>query len=73
MEKEPLQKFDIPSLTPTKNNPTVRKNGSKRVPRSQRVAKFNLEYILHAIDIEETPIVQVEDIDEGGKSSRKPN
>ena len=31
----------------------------------------NLEDILHAIDIEETPIVQAEDIDEGGRKLKK--
>ena len=35
------------------------------------MAKGNLEDILHAIDIEETPIVQVEDINEGGKKLKK--
>ena len=31
------------------------------------IAKGNLEDILHAIDIDETPIVQAEDIEEGGQ------
>ena len=35
------------------------------------VAKGNLEDILHAIDIEETPIVQAEDIEEGGKKTKE--
>ena len=35
------------------------------------VAKGNLEYILHATDIEETPIVQAEDIEEGGQKLKK--
>ena len=54
-----------------KQEPIVSKNGSKRIIRSQTVAKGNLEDILHAIDIEETPIVQAEDIDEGGKKLKK--
>ena len=56
---------------PAKQKPTVSKHGSKRVIRSQTVAKGNLEDILHAIDIEETPIVQAKDIDEGGKKLKK--
>ena len=47
------------------------KHGSKRITRSQKMAKVNLEDILHAIDIEETPIVQAKDIDEGGKKIKK--
>ena len=39
------------------------KQGRKRITRSQTVAKGNLEDILHAINIEETPIVQFDDID----------
>ena len=35
------------------------------------MAKGNLEDIFHAIDIEETPIVQAEDIDEGGRKLKK--
>ena len=35
------------------------------------VAKGDLEEILHAIDIEETPIVQAEDIEEGGQKLKK--
>ena len=56
---------------PAKQEPTMSKHGSKRITGSQTVAKGNLEYILHAIDIEETPIVQAEDIDEGGKKLKK--
>ena len=37
-------------------------------PEVIAIAKGNLEDILHSIDIEETPIVQDEDIDEGGKN-----
>ena len=71
MEPEPLQKVDTPKDTPAKKKPIVRKHGSKRVTRIQIVAKGNLEDILHAIDIEKTPIVQAEDIDEGGKKLKK--
>ena len=71
METEPLQKVDTYKATPTKKKPTVSKHGSKRVTRSQIVAKGNLEDFLHAIDIEETPIVQAEDIDKGGKKLKK--
>ena len=35
------------------------------------MAKGNLEDILHAIDIEETPIVQDGDIDDGGRKIKK--
>ena len=56
---------------PAKQEPTVSKHGRKGITRSQIVAKGNLEDILHAIDIEETPIVQVEDIYEGGKKLKK--
>lgn len=71
METEPLQKVDTPKATLTKQKPKVRKNGRNRVTRSQTVAKGNLEEIFHAIDIEETPIVQAEDIDEGGRKLKK--
>ena len=71
METKPLQKVDTPKATPAKQKPTVSKNGSKRVTRSQIVAKDNLEDILHAIDIEETPIVQAEDVDDGGRKLQK--
>ena len=47
------------------------KHGSKRITMSQTVAKGNLEDILHAIEIEETPIVQAKDIDEGGRNLKK--
>ena len=56
---------------PTKQEPTMSKNGSKMITRIQTVAKGNIEEILHAIHIEETPIVQAEDIDEGGKKLKK--
>ena len=81
METDPLQKVDTLVVTPTKQKlnvskpakqePNVSKHGSKRITRSQTVAKGNLEDIMHAIDIEETPIVQAEDIDEGGKKLKK--
>jgi len=35
------------------------------------VAKGNLEDILHAIDIEESRIVQAEDIEDGGRKLKK--
>ena len=35
------------------------------------MVKGNLEDILHAIDIEETPIVQAEDIEDGGRKLKK--
>ena len=47
------------------------KQGSKRITRSQTLAKGNLEDILHAIDIEESPIVQAEDIEDGGRKLEK--
>ena len=56
---------------PAKQEPVVSKHGRKRITGSQTVAKGNLEDILHVIDIEETPIVQAEDIDEGGKKLKK--
>ena len=66
-----MQKADTPKVTPAKQKPTVSQKGSKRVTRSQTVAKGNLEDIFHAIDIEETPIVQAEYIDEGGRKLKK--
>ena len=88
METKQLQRFDTPTVSPSKHKSTmskpakqeqvVSKQGSKRITRGQTVAledktvaKGNLEDILHAIDIEETPIVQVEDIDEGGQKLKK--
>lgn len=81
METQQLQRFDTPivplakkksiMIKPAKQEPTVSKQGSKRVTRSQIVSKGNLEEIIHAIDIEETPIVQAEDIDEGGHKLKK--
>ena len=56
---------------PAKQEPTMSKQGNKRITRNQTLAKGNLEYILHAIYIEETLIVQAEDIDEGGKKIKK--
>ena len=35
------------------------------------MVKGNLEDILHAIDIEETPIVQAEDVEDGGRKLKK--
>ena len=67
METDLLQKVDTPKATPAKQKPTMRKHASKRVTRSQTVARGNLEDILHAIDIEETPIVQDKYIDEEGR------
>ena len=66
-----MQSFDTPIVPPVKQEKNVRKNGSKRITRSQIVSKGNLEDILHAIDIEETPIVQAKDIDEGVKKLKK--
>ena len=71
IEAEPLQKIDTPKTSPAKQKQTVSKKGSKRVTRSQTVAKGNLEDILHAIYIEETRIVQVEDIEDGGRKMKK--
>lgn len=88
MEIEKLQRFDRPTISPSKQKSTmsklakqekvVSKQGRKRITRSQTVAledktvaKGNLEDILHAIDIEETPIVQAKDIDEGGQKLKK--
>ena len=73
------------SIKPAKQKQYVSKQDNKRITRSQTVdledkivavedkkmAKRNLEDILHAIDIEETPIVQAEDIDEGGQKLKK--
>ena len=41
------------------------------VVEDRAVAKGNIEDILHAIDIEETLIVQAEDIEEGGQKLKK--
>ena len=71
METKPLQKIHTPKTTPAKQNPIVSKQSSKRVTRSQTVDKANLEDILHAIDIEETPIVHVEDVEDGGRKLKK--
>ena len=68
---EPLQKIHTPKATPIKQKPTVSKHGNKRVKRSQTVAKVNLQDILHAFHIEKNPIVQYEDIDEGGRKLKK--
>lgn len=66
-----MQKIDTPKSSPAKQKQTVSKQGSKRVTRSQTVAKGNLEDILHAIDIEEIPIVQAKDIEDGGRKLKK--
>ena len=66
-----MQNIDTPKATPEKHKPIVSKHGSKRVTRSQTVVKGNLEEILHVIDIEETPTVQAEDVEEGGRNIKK--
>ena len=68
-----------------KQKQIVSKQGTKRMTRSQKMvleekivvvedrekSKGNLEYILHAIDIEETPIVQDDFIEECGQKFKK--
>ena len=71
MEVEPLQEIDTPQTTPAKKNKTVSKQGHKRVTRSQTLAKGNLEDIPHEIDIEESPILQAEYIEDGGRKVKK--
>ena len=81
----PLAKQNSKVVKLAKQKQVVSKQGSKRMTRSQTVAledktvaledravaKGNLEDILHAIDMEETPIVQAEDIEEGGQKLKK--
>ena len=67
---EPIQEAKIPQPSPTSNKQKISKHDHRRITRSQTVGKGNLEDILEALDIEETPVVRVEDI-EGDKKKKK--
>ena len=69
IEEEPLQETDITQPTPAKQK--ISKQISKIIKKSHTLAKGNLEDILHSIDIEESPIVQAEDIEDNGRKLNK--
>lgn len=70
-ETEPIQEAEIPQPSSTSNKQKISKHGSRRITRSQTIGKGNLEDILQAIDIEETPVVKAEDIEDDKKKKKK--
>ena len=66
-----MQKTDTPKTIPVKYKQIVNKQGSNTVPRCRTIAKGNLEDILHAIYIEESPIFQAKDIEYRRRKMKK--
>ena len=58
VETKPIPEVVIPQPLPIRNKQKISKHGSKRITRSQKIGKGNLEDILQAIDIEETSIIR---------------
>ena len=71
VETKPIQEAEIPQPSPTSNKHNISKHGSRRITRSQTIRKGNIEDILKAIDIEETPIFRSEDIEDDKKKKKK--
>ena len=59
IETEPIQEAEIPQSSPTSNKQKTSKHGHRRLTRSQKIGKGNIEDILQAIYNEETLVVRV--------------